>query len=216
VEELQFKSLLACSDGSHCSITNTVSHSWVFASKVRRDFAKGAGPDNSLPTLMSSFCSELGGLLAIFYIIYRICQYYDVKDGKVTIYCDNKGALSKVFGTPQAGITPFLSTDCDLIELSHQFLQTLPVTYIYEWVKGHNDGKDKQYKHTLNHIADEVASGHRTHPPQGFTSKSRPLSHPGYKVHVHQGGLIITSQYFKQHLMAYQENQLIDYTLKKD
>ena len=59
VEELQFKSLLACSDGSHCSSTKKASHSWVFASEVRRDFAKGAGPDDSLPLLMSSFRSEL-------------------------------------------------------------------------------------------------------------------------------------------------------------
>jgi hypothetical protein len=95
-EELQYNALLACSNGAHCPHTNTASHSWVFASKVRHTLTEGAGPDNSLPELMSSYWSELGGLLAVLYIIYRICHYYQIQEGKVTLYCDNKGASSTI------------------------------------------------------------------------------------------------------------------------
>jgi len=87
-------------------------------------------------------------------------QYYDTQMGKVTIYCDNKRALTQVFKTPTASITPFLSTDYDLIALSQKFLQLLPITYTYEWVKGHYKGTVKQCKHALNQTADKLASSH--------------------------------------------------------
>jgi hypothetical protein len=55
-----------------------------------------------------------------------------------------------VFEKTKEGITPFLTTDYDLIELAQSLLHILPITVLHEWVKGHYTGDQKEFKHTLN------------------------------------------------------------------
>jgi hypothetical protein len=75
-EELQYNTLLACSNGAYCPDSRSSSHGWILASEIQQEISTGAGPDNAIPELRSSYCSELGGILAILYIIHRICQHY--------------------------------------------------------------------------------------------------------------------------------------------
>lgn len=74
--ELQEATLLACSDGAYDTDNGKGSHGWVFASDMEQEITAGAGPDDGHPSLMASYRTELGGLLAVLYIIHCICQHY--------------------------------------------------------------------------------------------------------------------------------------------
>jgi hypothetical protein len=81
--------LLVCSDGSYCPKTFTGSHCWVIGDHVSM-ISQGAGPTDGHANLLSSYRTELSGIIAALYIIYRICDYYHLDSGKATIFCDKK------------------------------------------------------------------------------------------------------------------------------
>jgi hypothetical protein len=81
--------------------------SWLgICCEVPGTIAIGSGPSDGHPTLLSSYRSELGRILASLYVIYNICDHYNIQEGKATLYCDNKGAIQKSFRAPPQGITP--------------------------------------------------------------------------------------------------------------
>jgi hypothetical protein len=106
------------------------------------------------PLLMSSYRTELGGLLAIIYNIHRICHHYQITQGQAKCYCGNKGAVINTFAPLQPGITTFLNADHDLIHLAQGLLQLTPVTILGKWVKGHCTGPQREFKHYLNDRVD--------------------------------------------------------------
>ena len=110
---LEDNTQLACSDGS--CIDGSGSHGWVIAHDSGDIIAQGSGPTDSHPSLVSSFREELGGLLAVLYVMHRVCQYYHVQEGKASIFCDNKGALTHVFNKCITGISAYQILDYDLI-----------------------------------------------------------------------------------------------------
>jgi hypothetical protein len=55
-------------------------HGWVFSMK-EEVILTGSGPADGIPDLISSFQSELGGILSVLHIIYRIGQFYVVREG---------------------------------------------------------------------------------------------------------------------------------------
>jgi hypothetical protein len=83
---MELETLLSCSDGSFDPIHKTGSHGWILVTSDKETLAQGAGPADGDPLFMSSYRTELGGLLAILYTIYRICQQYQVTSGSVEIY----------------------------------------------------------------------------------------------------------------------------------
>jgi hypothetical protein len=181
----------------YCPTSRNSSHSWVFASEVSQEFATGAGLDHAIPDILSSHQSELGGLLAVLYIIYKVCNYYGIKEGKAIIYSDNKGALSAAFNNSATTLSSYMAPDYDLIELCHHILQFIPITILHEWVKGHYTGKQPQLKHRLNHTADRIAVDHRKHQPRCFKSQPSPLLLPGFKVCLRYHGAGVTSQHYQ-------------------
>jgi hypothetical protein len=99
-----------------------------------RNTGRGAGRSDGHPALMSSYRAELGGILASLYLIFRVCNYYQLQSNQATLFCDNKGALTKAF-TPLSSITPYFRTDQDILTLTQQLLQMIPITIIGKWVK---------------------------------------------------------------------------------
>ncbi len=130
--------------------------------------------DNAILDLLSPFHSKIGGLLAILYILHRICSHYKIEAGKASVYCDNKGALSSVFSDASPNISSYLSPDYNLIELCKQMLKILPITVVHAWVKGHYTGKQRELKHDFNEQADRLAVQHRKKQPRNVTTKSSP------------------------------------------
>ena len=142
-EELEYNFLLVCSGGAYCPINHQAAHGWVIASKVNSSIVDGTGPIDGHPDLLLSYCAELGGILASTYIIYRDYQYFNITTGKAILFCDNKGAINKSFTPSQKGISPFLTSDYDLIHLIINLLAVLPVYFLGEWMKGHYTGKNR-------------------------------------------------------------------------
>jgi hypothetical protein len=140
--ELENDTLVVCSDGAYDKNKSVASHGWVITSSlVETELAGGSGPVDGHPDLLLSYRVELSGIVSQLYIIHRICQHYSITSGKVKIYCDNKGTLRNSFAPIPSGITPYLTTDHDLIELANHLIQLIPLTIATEWVKGHFTGK---------------------------------------------------------------------------
>jgi hypothetical protein len=99
------------------------SHISVFASGLlQQQLATIAGPLDGHPKLVTSYRAELSGLVALLYVVYRVCQFYAVEAGAMKIYCDNKGALKNTFKSIKAGITPYFRIDHDLIEVARALI----------------------------------------------------------------------------------------------
>jgi hypothetical protein len=194
-EEIKQGSLLSCSDGAYCPITNKGSHSWLFSNNTKQLLASGAGPTDGHPILMSSYRTELGGILTALYIIHRICDYYHTLSGKVTLFCDNKGAVSSSFKQAIPGISPFLSSDYDLIHLAKHLIAITPITVAGEWVKGHYSGNNRKIQHDLNDKADELAGEHLDNQTSGSGTNASQIPIPGYKVRLLKENCVITSKY---------------------
>lgn len=124
----------ACTDGSTCPDTGNSSHSWVFANGLDQIVCSGAGPDDGHPTLMSSYRLELGGLLASVYIFIPYATIITLIS-KVTLYCDNKGALTNALKRAPPGISPYTTSDYDLLGLLRHFITIITVTILGEWVR---------------------------------------------------------------------------------
>jgi hypothetical protein len=158
--------LLVCSDGAYNPKIGSASHAWIFASEIQPNISSGSGPDDGHPAYLSSYRSELGGILAAIYIIFRICLHYNnITSGTAKLYCDNKGAVTQSRKPHPLGITPFLTSDYDFLGAFRDILSIMPIKFVCEWVKGHHSGNNRGIHHDLNDQADKLASQHlATHP----------------------------------------------------
>ena len=108
------RSLHTCCDGSVDKGRGC--HAWAFATADGTILCTGAGPDDGQPALMTSYRSELGGITALLYLPSRVQQLEHIDSGRAYLYCDNKGALDKVFSPDlPSGIFPLLEPDYDLL-----------------------------------------------------------------------------------------------------
>jgi len=135
--------------------------------------------------------------------------------GTLRIYCDNKSALDKTVTTAPKGITPFLMSDYDLIDLIRLFHALLPITVVGEWVKGHYSGDKREYKHDLNDRADHLATSTHRHPSRSFATTANVLPPPGYRVRLLKDNGLITSKYYQTLAQAHHEQPIIDHILRK-
>lgn len=96
---VELDTLITCSDGSFDLQTKKGSHGWVISDTNKTILAQGSDPADSHAILMSSYRAELGGLIAILYTIYSICQFQQVSSGKFKYHCNNRGVITNVFPT---------------------------------------------------------------------------------------------------------------------
>ncbi len=212
---IELETLITCSDGSFDPASGQGSHGWVVSTNDRIMLAKGAGPADGHPNLMSSYRVELGGLVAILYTVFRICQHYQVLSGKVKYHCDNKGVINNVFSPRAPTLSQFLKMDYDLVHTAKKLLQVLPVTIIAEWVKGHYDGEHREYKHDINDMADKLATTFAKTPPADFTPKAMPKLLPNYAIQLQYEGSIITTRLYSIMSQELHRKAIIDYVKKK-
>ncbi len=185
-----------CADGSYIKEKKQGSHAWVFANDQRRILWKESGPSLGLPAVMSPYRAEQSGLTSALFLILWVCHTYNVETGNVIIYCDNISALNRIFTKERPSNNPLrqLAADIDLITCARDMILRLPVAIHIskEWVKGHYTGKEKQLKHILNDMADQLAVDHNTYQRQaGIKFFPSPLS----EVKLLHNGMPITSRY---------------------
>jgi hypothetical protein len=164
-DEIEQKTLLACSYGSHDPSQGLSSHGWIFSSNILLSIVSGVGPVDGHPSLLSSYQAELSGILAVLYIILRVCFYYHIQQELVQCYCDNMGAVCNSYRRPIPGILPFLASDYDILHLIHNLLQLTPVQVVGSWVKGHYTGPSPEIQHDLNAEADDLATNYQHYQP---------------------------------------------------
>jgi hypothetical protein len=169
----------------------------------------------SSPLATCFYKSALSGILAVLYIIYCICMYYHISLGTVKYYCDNKGAVKNSFSTPHPGILPFMNSNYDLLHLIHQILHIIPVNIVGPWVKGHFVGLNPEVQHSLNEIANTLATTYQHNQPRVFTSQRLPIPPPNYKVRLIYDNSIITPKYYSSIVTALHNDTLKQYILCK-
>ena len=179
---IELETLITCSDGSFNPQTKKGSHGWVLSDVDKSIMAQGSGPADGHPDLMSSYRAELGGLIAILYTIYRICQYQQVTSGKFKYHCDNKGVITNVFSHKPTTITQFLQADYDLVQIAKTLVTLIPATIVAEWVKGHYTGEFREHKHDLNERADRLANKFNENPPPTLKQFKMPCPLAGYAI----------------------------------
>jgi len=192
--ELTEKTLVVCSDGA-CDTSQAVSsYATALASGLlHSQLATVVGLVDGHPALVTSYRAELSGIIATLYNIYRICSYYHIVEGGMTLYCDNKGALRNAFKQIKPGATRYFNTDHDLIEVAQALITLIPIVISTSWVKGHYEGKDKKYQHTLNEEADRLAGQYQSNQRPHYTI-CKPISPPNYKIRLHFDSSIVTAQ----------------------
>jgi hypothetical protein len=213
---LELETMVTCSDGSFYPDSHTGSHGWVLASADKAILLQGAGPGDGHPKLTSSYRSELGGLLAVLYLIHRICHHYQVQGGQLKYHCDNRGVLKNVFSSATPGIAPYLQADADLVMEARHLLSIIPVTIIAEWVKGHYSGKDREFKHDLNEIADSLATSFNSVPHPNFKPRLQPIAHPHYGARILYEGSTITNKLRSLMAQALHRPALVSHLIRKN
>ena len=212
---LELETLVACSDGSFNPDKAVGGHGWIISTKDKQVIIEGAGPADGNPSSMSSYRTELGGLVAVLYIIFRICTHYHITAGKLIYHCDNKGVLSNVFSSPPVTITSSLQTDFDLVLTAKRLITLIPVTIVAEWVKGHYDGDTRAYKHDLNDRADYLATSFTKQPPTGLHPRRLPITAPNYGARLLYEGSTITTNLRTTMSKALHTTGFTDYLKRK-
>jgi hypothetical protein len=213
-EGISTATLLACSDGSFTKDSGTGGHGWVFATDEETILVQGADPEDGHPTMMSSYQSELGGLLAVLYTLYKVCSYYDITSGKVRYYCDNKGVLRNVLQVKPLGISQYNKADADLVITARHLLTLMPITIVAEWVKGHYNGEYREYKHGLNDKADKLATSSNTNPHPNFIPKLHPIFPPNLGARLLTTDTVITSHLQPKLSVALHHKNLTNHMIK--
>ena len=133
-------------DGSHKNQHRTTSAFVVLPEKM----IHGA---NTIPGEwqdQSSYRGELGGIYTSIKYTNRICAEHHITNGKCTMYCDNKGALSASFGWKK----PNPRWACyDLVSLIRLELRKSTIKWEGVHIKGHQDD------HTDYDDLDYIAQG---------------------------------------------------------
>lgn len=213
--ELQEGTLIACSDGSHDPDNQIASHGVVFASSLlQQTLVSIAGPVDGHPKLVTSYRAELSGIIACLYLVYRICQYFQLNSGKILLYCDNKGALENSFRPIYPGVTPYLKTDHDLVEIIRTLLALIPITVTHDWVKGHYSGNKREFQHDLNEEADRLAGAYQREQTPHYTIR-KPLIFPGYKVRLLHDSSVITAKAASILVDAYHSSPIVEHIMHK-
>jgi hypothetical protein len=94
-------------------------HGWVIAGEVQQTIVGGQGPGHGHPDLLNSYRSKLCGLLALYYIVYRVCEYHGIAQGTMRVH--EQGLLSR--HTPTELVEAFLHGFRDWLDPSFAQLQ---------------------------------------------------------------------------------------------
>jgi ribonuclease HI len=205
-----------CTDGAYQQDSQQGAQALVFSTGTKNILWKGSGPSLGHPVAMTPYRAELSGLTSCLCILHWICMTEAVNSGKVTIYCDNETALREVFASPRHTNNPYkqLQADIDLLSYARQLVLHLSarITVKKEWVKGHFNGPNRQLKHDLNDLADNLAGDYN------FLKRARahhpPIVPPLYEAELIHENHIVTSKLQQIVVSSLHTKPLLQYIAK--
>eukprot|EP00957_Ditylum_brightwellii_P123954 9449058-Ditylum_brightwellii.AAC.1 len=97
------------------------------------------GPCNGLPVLMSSYRTELAGILAVLYFLNTLCDYSKQQAlAQLPLYCNNVAAVLTANSPTYPGLTAHLCADYDIAAEVRNKKKSVPNLNV-SWVKDHQD-----------------------------------------------------------------------------
>jgi hypothetical protein len=101
--------LIIANDGS--VIFGVGYHGWVLATKGETILLRGGGPDDGIQSLMISYRSKLGGLVASLAVLGTLFRAGTLNIQSIRFICDNESALTAARRPKSESI--FHNTKCD-------------------------------------------------------------------------------------------------------
>jgi hypothetical protein len=86
-------------------------HGWVLETKEETILLRGGGSDDGILSLMTSYRSELGGLVAGLAVLGTLCRLGAMNIRSIRFICDNESAVTAARRTKSESI--FHNTRCD-------------------------------------------------------------------------------------------------------
>jgi ribonuclease HI len=143
---------------------------WIWTEEESNTRLSGSGPSDTRATMHSSTRTEITGMIAALTMLEMVIKYHAVEvpaSTKIKLFCDNRSAL-KCATDARDNHRWFTSSRCwanyDLYCELRDVQQRLPVSIVFQWVKGHQSRNlgDATWalplEAQLNEAADKLAS----------------------------------------------------------
>jgi hypothetical protein len=120
-------------------------HGWVLATKEEKILLRWGGPDDGIHSLMISYQSELGGLVAGLAVLCTLFRSGTLHIRSIRFICDNESAVSKARSPKSESIFHNTKCDWDLIATLQDLIARWckGIALSFHWVKGHADRIDR-------------------------------------------------------------------------
>jgi hypothetical protein len=120
-------------------------HGWILSTKEETILLRGEGPDGGIHSLMTSYRSELEGLVAGLAVIGTLFRSGALNIRSIIFICDNESAVTAA-RRPKSE-SSFYNTRCDwdLIAMIRDLIVRWckGIALSFQWVKGHTDRIDR-------------------------------------------------------------------------
>jgi len=122
-------------DGSYKDTFGTAA--WVLLEEESGAFITGCALCPGAARDRSSYRSELAGLYSVLTVTRKLCKYFDIQEGGISIGCDRLLALdTSLYKEPVSGADV---SNYDLVAAIYATRKRLPIIVWPHFVKGHQD-----------------------------------------------------------------------------
>eukprot|EP00957_Ditylum_brightwellii_P035264 2674672-Ditylum_brightwellii.AAC.1 len=154
------------------------------------------GPCYGVKSLMTSYCTELAGILTALYLLRALSSYFQMQINiKQTTLCNNTAAVSRTNTSFGPGNKHYTTTYYDIAKKIDE-VKRASLDMQASWVKAHQEKKtavdclplDAQ----LNICADVDVTSFRLHTPPHLKPSLTPISHQSAKVTIEINNTVVT------------------------
>jgi hypothetical protein len=119
-------------------------HGLVLSTKEETILLRGGGPDDGIQSLMTSYQSELGGMVAGLAVLGTLFRSGTMNIGSIRFICDNESAVTTARRPTSESIFHNTRCDWDLIATIQDLIVRWykGIALSFHWVKGHADRID--------------------------------------------------------------------------
>jgi hypothetical protein len=120
-------------------------HGWVLATKEETVLLFRGGPDEGIQPLMTSYRSELGGLVARLTVLGTLFRSGTLNTRSIRFICNNKSAVTAARRPKSESLFHNTKCDWDLIVTFQDLIDRWckGIAFAFHWVKGHADRIDR-------------------------------------------------------------------------
>ena len=154
---------IAITDGSYNEDLNSGAAAWKIVGAINEIYCEGRIGHPVTKEKLDSYRIESIGILAILTAIDVICEFRNIKNGSLTVACDNNVSLNKGIDYEERMKTS--SKYFDIFWAMKEIKDRVSITFVSKQVKGHQDKHKKGCRLTriekLNCYVDEEATRYR-------------------------------------------------------